>query len=47
MNTVHTSRAEIVPYTTKDGSKIRELLHPQSHGNIEQSLGRGNGATGL
>lgn len=26
------------PYTTKDGSTIRELLHPQIHGNHNQSL---------
>jgi len=28
----------IVPYTTKDGSEIRELMHPDRHGNIAQSL---------
>ncbi|MDH5633026.1 MAG: cupin domain-containing protein [Gammaproteobacteria bacterium] len=26
------------PYITKDGSIIRELMHPDSHGNIAQSL---------
>lgn len=26
------------PYTTKDGSLIRELMHPQRHGNHRQSL---------
>ncbi len=26
------------PFTTEDGSEIRELLHPQRHGNLRQSL---------
>jgi len=29
---------EIEPYTTKDGSIIRELIHPTRHGNRNQSL---------
>jgi mannose-6-phosphate isomerase-like protein (cupin superfamily) len=29
---------EIEPYTTKDGSTIRELMHPAIHGNRNQSL---------
>jgi mannose-6-phosphate isomerase-like protein (cupin superfamily) len=29
---------EIEPYTTKDGSTIRELMHPAIHGNHNQSL---------
>ena len=29
---------EIEPYTTKDGSIIRELMHPAIHGNQNQSL---------
>jgi mannose-6-phosphate isomerase-like protein (cupin superfamily) len=29
---------EIEPYTTKDGSIIRELMHPAIHGNHNQSL---------
>ena len=29
---------DIVPFTTKDGSTIRELMHPQQHGNANQSL---------
>lgn len=29
---------EIHPYTTKDGSLIRELMHPTVHGNRNQSL---------
>lgn len=30
--------AEITPYVTKDGSTIRELLHPDHHGVEHQSL---------
>jgi mannose-6-phosphate isomerase-like protein (cupin superfamily) len=34
-----TSRLDDVPdYVTKDGSIIRELLHPSSHGVVNQSL---------
>ncbi|AKB55531.1 hypothetical protein A9239_06475 [Methanosarcina sp. A14] len=29
---------EIEPYITKDGSIIRELMHPSVHGNSNQSL---------
>jgi mannose-6-phosphate isomerase-like protein (cupin superfamily) len=29
---------DIPPYRTKDGSEIRELLHPNHHGNQNQSL---------
>lgn len=29
---------DIAPYRTKDGSDIRELLHPALHGNRNQSL---------
>lgn len=32
------SIAEVVPYITKDGSEIRELMHPGVHGNARQSL---------
>ena len=28
----------IAPYITKDGSEIRELMHPAVHGNAQQSL---------
>jgi mannose-6-phosphate isomerase-like protein (cupin superfamily) len=28
----------IAPYVTKDGSQIRELMHPSVHGNHAQSL---------
>jgi mannose-6-phosphate isomerase-like protein (cupin superfamily) len=33
-----TAREEITPYVTKDGSEIRELLHPAQHANKNQSL---------
>ena len=33
-----TGLASIGPYTTKDGSMVRELMHPDVHGNIAQSL---------
>lgn len=30
--------AAVIAYLTKDGSEIRELMHPSVHGNTEQSL---------
>lgn len=30
--------AAVTPYITKDGSEIRELMHPAIHGNRAQSL---------
>jgi mannose-6-phosphate isomerase-like protein (cupin superfamily) len=33
-----TRYADIAPYLTKDGSEIRELMHPDHHGNRKQSL---------
>lgn len=30
--------AEVAPFLTKDGSAIRELMHPAVHGNVRQSL---------
>jgi len=30
--------ADVTPYVTKDGSAIRELMHPDVHGNRAQSL---------
>ena len=33
-----TSHAAIPAYQTKDGSEIRELMHPDHHGNAKQSL---------
>lgn len=29
---------EVKPYITKDGSQVRELMHPAVHGNKRQSL---------
>jgi hypothetical protein len=37
MSTV-TGRDRVSPYTTLDGSEIRELLHPDSHPVRQQSL---------
>jgi len=36
--TLKTARNQAVPYITKDGSEIRELLHPTHHGARNQSL---------
>lgn len=33
-----TEYAQVQPYQTKDGSEIRELMHPALHGNRRQSL---------
>ena len=33
-----TSITDIAPYITKDGSEIRELIHPDHHGAHNQSL---------
>ena len=35
---VKTSYSNIGVYVTKDGSEIRELMHPDHHGNRRQSL---------
>ena len=35
---VHQPYSAVPPYTTKDGSEIRELMHPCVHGNRTQSL---------
>lgn len=35
---MHTRYDEIPAYVTKDGSLIRELMHPGAHGNCNQSL---------
>jgi mannose-6-phosphate isomerase-like protein (cupin superfamily) len=36
--TVHTQYRALLSYTTKDGSEIRELMHPARHGSRHQSL---------
>ena len=33
-----TEYKEVQPFTTKDGSLVRELMHPRVHGNSQQSL---------
>lgn len=35
---MRTSHKQAAPYITRDGSEIRELMHPQTHGNQNQSL---------
>ena len=35
---IHVSYNHITPFITKDGSVIRELMHPKVHGNHNQSL---------
>jgi len=35
---IHTHLSDIPVYQTKDGSSIRELMHPAIHGNHTQSL---------
>ena len=35
---MRSSYADVTPYVTKDGSEIRELMHPARHGNRAQSL---------
>jgi len=42
-----TSFDEVEPYRTKDGSLIRELMHPTLHGNIAQSLAHATIDAGL
>ncbi len=35
---IKTKYHKVRPYTTKDGSLIRELMHPETHGNRQQSI---------
>jgi len=44
--TTKTACADISPYITKDGSEIRELLHPAQHGARNQSLAEARVPTG-
>jgi mannose-6-phosphate isomerase-like protein (cupin superfamily) len=46
MTAMKTRYAEIPVYTTKDGSEIRELMHPAAHGNRLQSLAEATVHTG-
>ncbi|HIH73965.1 MAG TPA: cupin domain-containing protein [Methanosarcina sp.] len=41
-----TEYEKVEPYITKDGSIIRELMHPSVHGNSEQSLAEATVAAG-
>lgn len=41
-----TRYAEVPAYVTKDGSEIRELMHPSLHGNHRQSLAEATVAPG-
>jgi len=43
---MQTRYAEIPAYITKDGSQIRELMHPAQHGNRLQSLAEATVAPG-
>lgn len=40
------NRAQVTPYVTRDGSLIRELIHPTIHGNRSQSLAEAEVAVG-
>lgn len=41
-----TARGAVTPYVTRDGSEIRELMHPAVHGNHAQSLAEATVAPG-
>lgn len=43
---IHTHYDGIEAYVTRDGSLIRELLHPDAHGNAQQSLAEAEVAPG-
>lgn len=38
MKIIQSQYRTITPYATKDGSQIREMMHPNVHGNQRQSL---------
>lgn len=38
MSHIRSQLADVPAYVTKDGSSIRELMHPATHGNARQSL---------
>ena len=38
MRVIRSHLADIPAYITRDGSAIRELMHPAAHGNVRQSL---------
>lgn len=43
---IRSSHADVEAYVTKDGSEIRELMHPARHGNRAQSLAEATVAPG-
>lgn len=43
---MRTRYADLPAYVTKDGSQIRELMHPAAHGNRMQSLAEATVAPG-
>ena len=43
---IRSSYSGVAPYVTKDGSEIRELMHPARHGNRAQSLAEATVAVG-
>lgn len=43
---VTTAYGAVTPFVTKDGSTIRELMHPAIHGNARQSLAEATVAAG-
>ncbi len=46
MTSPRSSYGEVSPYVTKDGTLIRELMHPGVHGNRHQSLAEATLAPG-
>lgn len=38
MNVIRSTLTDVPAYITRDGSRIRELMHPAVHGNAGQSL---------
>jgi mannose-6-phosphate isomerase-like protein (cupin superfamily) len=42
-----TAYASVTPFVTKDGSQIRELMHPAQHGNRAQSFAEATVAPGM
>jgi mannose-6-phosphate isomerase-like protein (cupin superfamily) len=44
--TTRSRYADVPAYVTRDGSQIRELLHPATHGNRNQSLAEATVAPG-
>lgn len=38
MTVIRSALSDVPAYITRDGSRIRELMHPAVHGNVRQSL---------